>query len=142
GMQFNYYISTKSVINDRVFHEHKIREYGFIPNIGYSVMTTPATAEKLRALSFIDDVQLAQMSEEEAEPRIFPDAGKFPWNRDFYGPLYIPKEGVTIPINEETLATYRDVIMHYEGNEDVNIEEDRKSTRLNSSHVKISYAVF
>lgn len=125
GMQFNYYISTKSVINDRVFHEHKIREYGFIPNIGYSVMTTPATAEKLRALSFIDDVQLAQMSEEEAEPRIFPDAGKFPWNRDFYGPLYIPKEGVTIPINEETLATYRDVIMHYEGNEDVNIEEGK-----------------
>src|SRR5690606_39708400 len=25
---------------------------------------------------------------------------------------------------------------------DANIEEDRKSTRLNSSHVKISYAVF
>src|SRR5690606_41918513 len=70
GMQFNYYISTKSVINDRVFHEHKIREYGFISNIGYSVITTHATDEKMRALSFIDDVHLKQMSEEEAEQRI------------------------------------------------------------------------
>src|SRR5690606_40112676 len=28
------------------------------------------------------------------------------------------------------------------GNEDRNFQRDRKSTRLNSSHVKISYAVF
>lgn len=127
GMQFNYYISTKNVINDRVFKEHKIREHGYIPNIGYSVMTTPETAELLKTLSFVDDVQLAQADKTQAEPRIFPDGSKFPWNRDFYGPLYIPKEGETIEVNDETLTKYGDIIRYYDGNEEVVIEDGKLS---------------
>ena len=123
GMQFNYYIPTQNVINDRVFKEHEIRDFGFIPNIGYSIMTTPETAKKLEALDFIETVQIAQMPETEVEARIFPDGGLFPWNRDFYGPLYIPKEGATIPINRETLASYGHIIRYYDGNEEVSIEE-------------------
>lgn len=126
GMQFHYYIPTQNVINDRIFKEHEIREYSFIPNMGYSVMTTPETAEKLKALPFIEDIQLAQMDPTEGEPRIFPDGAAFPWNRDFYGPLYIPKEGVTIPVNKENLIKYGDVIRYYDGNEEgeVVIEEE------------------
>src|SRR5207249_11957969 len=34
------------------------------------------------------------------------------------------------------------VVMEADNYHDINIREDRKSTRLNSSHVSISYAVF
>lgn len=127
GMQFQYYITTKNVINDRVFKEHEIREYRIIPNLGYYVMTTPETAEKLKALPFIDNVQMGQEEEGKAEPRIFPDGGRFAWNKDFYGPLYIPKKGKTIDVNEETLSKYGDIIVHYDGNEDVIIEDGKLS---------------
>src|SRR5690554_7665259 len=50
---------------------------------------------------------------------------------DFYDDIYYEES-----IYEEEYA--EDAVESYEDNE----EEDRKSTRLNSSHVRISYAVF
>src|SRR5436309_4253998 len=40
------------------------------------------------------------------------------------------------------IALRADVVGHAPGDALVTAEQDRKSTRLNSSHVKISYAVF
>src|SRR5690554_7578261 len=45
--------------------------------------------------------------------------------------FWVPKKGVTIELNPHNVAWYERVIT-----------ADRKSTRLNSSHVRISYAVF
>jgi len=39
------------------------------------------------------------------------------WNVDNYGPVWIPKEGVTVPINKKNLSLFRRVIEVYEGNE-------------------------
>jgi signal peptidase I len=38
------------------------------------------------------------------------------WTVDNYGPLYIPKQGVTTPLNADNIAFYRRVIGVYEGN--------------------------
>src|SRR5690625_1092531 len=51
---------------------------------------------------------------------------------------YMDRHAVT---SEETLARLSDIARADIG-EFLDIEEDRKSTRLNSSHVAISYAVF
>jgi len=45
----------------------------------------------------------------------FPHSSKFKWNRDNFGPLWIPKEGAKIAINETTLALYGFTIQEYEG---------------------------
>ncbi len=42
------------------------------------------------------------------------DTTYFKWNRDFYGPLTIPKAGTTIAINDSTIALYKDIITKYE----------------------------
>lgn len=35
-----------------------------------------------------------------------------PWNRDFYGPLYIPKKGDVVPMNAETYYLYEKCIIY------------------------------
>ena len=49
-----------------------------------------------------------------ADPNIFP-AGK-KWNRDNYGPLYIPKKGDVIQLNSTNYEQYRRIIEKHEGN--------------------------
>ncbi len=46
----------------------------------------------------------------------FPHHPDYPWNADFFGPLYIPQKGATIDINLEVLPLYKRVITEYEGN--------------------------
>ena len=52
----------------------------------------------------------------EAEPAVFPQIHNT-WNKDNYGPIYIPQEGKTIALNLENLPFYRRIITEYEGND-------------------------
>jgi len=40
----------------------------------------------------------------------------FNWNADNYGPLWMPSEGATIPLNEDNWIKYKRCITSYEGN--------------------------
>jgi len=51
------------------------------------------------------------------EKNVFPSDIQYPWNTDFFGPIYIPKAGVTVPINSESIPFYKRIIEVYEGNE-------------------------
>jgi len=44
------------------------------------------------------------------------DTTNFKWNRDNYGPLTLPKAGVTVTLTPQNIALYRRVIFNYEGN--------------------------
>ncbi|AVR45944.1 signal peptidase I [Christiangramia fulva] len=65
---------------------------------------------------------------------LFPNNGKMTWNNDNFGPIYIPKEGVTVEITPETLPFYRRIIEVYEGREWGN---DRKLT-INGTQVYLN----
>jgi signal peptidase I len=45
---------------------------------------------------------------------IFPNDPSYDWTQDNFGPFTIPKEGVTVEINKETIPLYRRVIEAYE----------------------------
>nr|WP_262481937.1 signal peptidase I [Candidatus Karelsulcia muelleri] len=64
------------------------------------------------------------------EYNIFPE-DKF-WNRDNYGPIYIPKIGDNISINKKNINLYKDIIVKYEKNslklKDGNIFINNKKT--------------
>lgn len=51
------------------------------------------------------------------DPGMFPNNNKVAWNRDNYGPLYIPKKGATVKMDLEAFALYRRIIEVYEGSE-------------------------
>jgi signal peptidase I len=46
----------------------------------------------------------------------YPYDADFGWSRDNYGPLWIPKKGATIQLDEKNLALYSHCIVNYEGN--------------------------
>ncbi len=51
----------------------------------------------------------------EIEQTIFPNNRKKPWNRDNFGPVYIPKKGETVKLTVESFPFYRRIIETYEG---------------------------
>tara|TARA_Y100000385_G_scaffold291931_1_gene374173 strand:- start:12178 stop:13779 length:1602 start_codon:yes stop_codon:yes gene_type:complete len=46
----------------------------------------------------------------------FPQDPSYDWNRDYFGPLYVPEKGKTIQLSLDNLAVYKRVITEYEGN--------------------------
>ena len=58
-----------------------------------------------------------------AEDGAFPDfqdgrtSTTLDWNKDNYGPIYIPKAGATVALNRKTLPFYKIIINEYEGND-------------------------
>ncbi|HYH55139.1 MAG TPA: signal peptidase I, partial [Anseongella sp.] len=48
---------------------------------------------------------------------LFPSDTANYWNRDNYGPLWIPEKGATVSLTTENLSLYERIITMYEGNE-------------------------
>ncbi len=60
---------------------------------------------------------------------VFPyDITHFPWGRDNYGPITIPKKGVTVQLTPQNIALYRRVIATYEHNK---LEENNGAFIIN-----------
>jgi signal peptidase I len=51
------------------------------------------------------------------DPDVFPHDSLYKWNLDNFGPLLIPKAGMTIPLNTATLPLYKRIIDTYEHND-------------------------
>lgn len=52
----------------------------------------------------------------QTENDIFPRSPEYSWNKDEFGPIYIPEAGKTIDLNLEVLPLYKRIITAYEGN--------------------------
>lgn len=111
-------------INKRVFREHNISKWTY-GNDSYLIFATDEAAKTLEAENFVRSVELVDRYQPgEVNPDVYPQNPKlFPWNEDNYGPITVPAEGATIQISPENLALYGLVIEHYEGNENVKIED-------------------
>ena len=88
-------------------------------------------AERLRKVPGITSV--TRYIIKDADPTVFPQTGK--WNADNLGPIYIPEEGKTVPLNTETLPFYKMLITDYEKNElKVNGDEIRINGKVVTSY--------
>ncbi len=77
------------------------------------VNLTLEIAEKLKKDSEVDSVvQIIH----EIDPAIFPQIDSNEWSQDNMGPIYVPKKGVTVKINDENLPYYQQIIELYENN--------------------------
>jgi signal peptidase I len=71
----------------------------------------------LKLNSLLDTMYEDVRKEGEAEPysEVYPDNRiLFNWNRDFYGPIYVPKRGDKIEMTEKNYALYKTPIEQYE----------------------------
>ena len=81
--------------------------------------TLPLSAEiieDLKKLPYVEAVERVTTMKGFADGNLFPFVDKYRWNVDFYGPVKIPKKGMTITLNEENLAFYERAITIFENN--------------------------
>ena len=84
---------------------------------------TAAGAERLKNVPGI--VSVTRQISKGVENGIFPHVNK--WNRDNFGPIYIPQKGKTVSLTTETLPFYRMIISEYE----------KKDLKVNGSEIRI-----
>lgn len=80
----------------------------------YLIDLTADEAEKMKKLPYVQSVV---KDIKKFTPNVFPnDTAHYKWSEDFYGPIWIPKKGVTITLTNENIAFYRRIITVYEHN--------------------------
>jgi signal peptidase I len=82
----------------------------------YKMSLTSAQAKKLGELKFVKSIERIYYPANEKMPDIFPSDPKYSWNLDNFGPIWIPKKGVTINLTLDNLPLYKRLISVYEGN--------------------------
>ena len=118
NMQHNYtVVTTNGGINKQTLDKYNITEgyrtadpNTFILNISAKV------ADELIKLPYITSVMRnIQAPGEGTSTSLFPNRPDlYPWNVDNFGPIYIPKKGVTVKLDVKTLPLYERVIHAYE----------------------------
>ncbi len=83
----------------------------------YDMFLTKDKVEELKGLSYVISVESPLHNEPESN--IFAASKYAHWSGDNFGPLVIPKKGMTIAINDSTLAFYGKTIKELDHNKEV-----------------------
>ncbi|MFV8282706.1 signal peptidase I [Christiangramia marina] len=79
------------------------------------VAITEETFERLKNHPNVASIQRSADTVSKSS-RLFPN-DRARWNNDNFGPIYIPKKGVTVKITPESMPFYKEIIETYEGSE-------------------------
>jgi signal peptidase I len=140
-MQYGYRVVSKTEISERNF-----RKYGFGPedaqilenhNDGkmvYRIWMTDETFEQIKndKLAFILSIEKEKRDEKDTFPyTIYNPTNNqqrnpnMQWSQDNFGPLWVPKEGATISINDSTLTLYGFTIVNYDHNKNAEVKDGK-----------------
>jgi signal peptidase I len=113
GIQYAYHVVT----NGSPINKVKLQQIGISSedlNVsGNSYLhLTDAMLEKIKLMPNVLSVQRAR----DTDP-VFPYTPDYPWTRDNFGPLSIPRKGETVPLNLTNLPLYERAIRVYEENQ-------------------------
>lgn len=117
--QYSYKVTTKGQpFNPRALYETYDITDGFNPMSNPTwIHLTQESYERFRNHPNVESIERVVDSSGNAQYDIFPVTADHDWNMDNMGPLYIPKEGVSTPINADNIGFYRRLIEIYEGTE-------------------------
>ena len=135
GIQFNYYIQTDGTrlnqslydklgisnedsypMKSEITNPNEISYMGLNPNM--PVYKLPLTQEMYGKLQHSSYITKMVIEPGVAGGEVFPlgYSQKMKWDRDNFGPLYIPKKGATIKLDTTNFPLYERVIRVYENN--------------------------
>jgi len=87
-------------------------------------------ATTMRKVPEIDSVVRRFSKKNVPNEAFFPNKIPFDWNEDNFGPLVIPKKGMTVNLNKENLPLYKKIIAEYEAND---LETSPSEIRINGN---------
>jgi signal peptidase I len=136
-MQYSYLVVSDGPINERNFvaldlgpEDYTVYGRQEDGKFIYLMWLTQERVDELRKLPYIKSVEEEKKNEDDG---LIPYSSYYgwtggpgkkysSWSADNFGPLWIPKKGETIPINDSTLTYYGTTIKLYDHNDDVKIE--------------------
>ncbi|HEX2969165.1 MAG TPA: signal peptidase I [Bacteroidales bacterium] len=118
--QMNYLISTNGTgINPKALERLGIAktDQNMISGASYYMPLTKGNAQAIS--KFTNVTQVAPVMERPGvyAPHIFPHHPTYNWNDDNFGPLWIPRKGVTVSLDTANLPLYERIIDVYEEND-------------------------
>ncbi len=140
-LQYSYDVYGENFNLDVLMDRYEITD-GFAKysnqNKYFAAAISESNIERFKKSPNVKDAVKNIQSKEETEPNksIFPNKAKRDWNRDNFGPIYIPEAGKTVDINVNSIDFYRQIIEVYEGREmgiDNNIEIEGDQVMLNGN---------
>ena len=111
----NYIIKFKQQKDTMLFSEANIPEkYLVDDSCVYLVTLTKARFSELKN----KDISIKENAEDSGlyDETIFPNHPKIKWNKDFFGPLYIPKKNDTLRLDTSNIVLYKKLIEVFENN--------------------------
>jgi signal peptidase I len=130
-MQKWYKLEAKESVNPKLFIKHGITDRGSVSENGkyyYDITATEAAIKGLKDLDFVVNVypDILKANDSLTYYKSFPYNPKlFNWNRDNFGPMTIPKKGMTIKLDEKNTALYKGVITTFDHNKNAEYKDGK-----------------
>ncbi len=116
--QFRYLVRTDGTrINPKALERLGVTERVLLGQQDeYEITLTANSAEQLKNFVNVKEVKKIIQPKGFWQMLTFPFDSAYPWNLDNYGPLVIPKAGVTVQLNTTNIVLYERIIKAYELN--------------------------
>ncbi len=118
GIQYKYRVKTTQPFNPKTFEKLDIANNDIkgASSTDYLLLLTDEKVKQIKEFSNVIGIQPIEKEKGAYANYIFPHNPNFAWNEDNFGPLYIPKKGVTIDLTTDNLPLYERIIDQYESN--------------------------
>ena len=119
GVQYDYQVTTNGTpVNRKTLDNMKIAEADRQSYSGsqFFYPLTESNVEKMKTMANVTSVNKLLVPPGNWDNNIFPFSKNYPWNVDNFGPITIPKKGVTVDLTIENLPMYERIIDLYEEN--------------------------
>ena len=136
NLQYNYRIITNGTqINGKKLEalgiSHEDSDRAFMNGV-YRIPLTVENELAIRKLPNVIEVVREEMQNDYWDGSAFPFSENHAWNRDSYGPIWIPQKGQTINLSMDNLPLYERLIKVYEQND---LKTDKKNIFINGEKV-------
>lgn len=122
-LQYSYIIKGDNFNLNTLQNRYDITDgFGFInreQGIFKAIAIPDSKIERFKKLPNVQSAKKDILSKKDTKPstKVFPNQAKRDWNRDNFGPIYIPEAGKTVEINRNSIDFYKRIIEVYEGRE-------------------------
>ncbi len=130
--EFSYLVYTRDEISFRNLEKLELDPDDINPQgrtednqVVYRAFLTESKVKELRSLPYVTAVTEDYRMQQGPDPLIFPKSKRTAWNADYYGPITVPKKGMTIEVTDSTLSLYGETISLYDHNDAAEIKEGK-----------------
>lgn len=118
-LYFKYRVSfegenDKSIIETVKKHKNILLWEEIIEHKAYEFIATPKVADEISNIEGIVNLRMINMMPKEYVMDYYPKVPNVLWNKDHYGPVYIPQKNVTLVLTNENIGVYKKLIDVFE----------------------------